>query len=195
MLYLYAAHYQLDLKGDDLFPTLAMKYFPPVMGLVFIIALISALFPSADGAITALTASFSLDIVGIRRNKNLSEDQQVSIRRNIHLCFALVFLICVMAFHWLNNRSIIDLILKLAGYTYGPLLGLYSFGVLTKSKVREAAVPFVCVTAPLVTWVLADNAPLLFNGFKFGYELLLVNGILTFAGLYIFRKPSAQQAV
>ncbi|MBL7924533.1 MAG: sodium:solute symporter, partial [Bacteroidia bacterium] len=111
VLYLYSNQHQLGLKGDDLFPSLAMQYFPPVMGLVFIIALISALFPSADGAITALTASFCLDILGIRRNPQLSEEQQAAIRRKVHLLFAGVFLLCVMVFHWIDNRSIIDLIL------------------------------------------------------------------------------------
>ncbi|MFN0187948.1 MAG: sodium:solute symporter, partial [Bacteroidia bacterium] len=148
VLYLYSNHYNLGLKGDDLFPTLAMQYFPPVMGLVFIIGLISALFPSADGAITALTSSFCIDIVGIQRNKNISEEERVSIRRKVHLSFALVFLLCVLIFHWIDNRSIIDLILKLAGYTYGPLLGLFAFGVLMKSKLKEKLVPVICLLAP-----------------------------------------------
>jgi Na+/proline symporter len=187
VLYLYSNHYNLGLKGDDLFPTLAMQYFPPVMGLVFIIGLISALFPSADGAITALTSSFCIDIVGIQRNKKISEEKRVSIRRKVHLSFAVVFLLCVLIFHWIDNRSIIDLILKLAGYTYGPLLGLFAFGVLMKSKLKEKLVPVVCLLAPCLSWILAENAPLLLNGFKFGYELLLVNGFITFLGLYFIR--------
>ncbi len=190
VLYLYSNDHQLALKGDDLFPTLAMQHFPPVMGLIFIIALISALFPSADGAITALTASFSLDILGIQRNPKLNEAQQTSIRRQVHLVFAGVFLICVMVFHWIDNRSIIDLILKLAGYTYGPLLGLFAYGVLMKSKLKETLVPVVCLIAPAFTWVLADMMPVWCNGFKFGYELLLVNGIITFVGLFLIRKKS-----
>ena len=188
VLYLYNSHYQLGLKGDDLFPTLAMQHFPPVMGLVFIIALISALFPSADGAITALTSSFCLDILGIRRNPDLSEDQQTAVRRRVHLAFAAVFLLCVLIFHWIDNRSIIDLILKLAGYTYGPLLGLFAFGVLMKAKLKEKLVPIVCLIAPLITWFLAENAAVWFNGFKFGYELLLVNGLITFVGLWAVRE-------
>lgn len=188
VLYLYSNHYNLGLKGDDLFPTLAMQYFPPVMGLVFVIGLISALFPSADGAITALTSSFCIDIVGIQRNKSLSEERRVSIRRQVHLSFAFLFLLCVLIFHWIDNRSIIDLILKLAGYTYGPLLGLFAFGVLMKSKLKENMVPIICLLAPCLSYVLAENAPALLNGFKFGYELLLVNGFITFLGLYFIRK-------
>jgi Na+/proline symporter len=187
-LYLYAQANGLDLKGDDLFPSLALKYFPPVMGLVFIIALISALFPSADGAITALTASYCLDILGIQRNKNLSEQQQVNIRRKVHLSFAVLFLAFVMLFYWIDNRSIIDLILKLAGYTYGPLLGLFAFGVFTKYKLKEKLVPLICLLSPLLTYLLAENSVVLLGGYKFGYELLLVNGLITFLGLFLLRR-------
>jgi Na+/proline symporter len=189
-LYLYAQANGLDLKGDDLFPSLALKYFPPVMGLVFIIALISALFPSADGAITALTASYCLDILGIQRNKELSEEKQVKIRRKVHLSFAVLFLAFVMFFYWIDNRSIIDLILKLAGYTYGPLLGLFAFGVFTKYKLKEKLVPIVCILSPFITYLLAENSVRLFGGYKFGYELLLVNGLITFAGLFLLRKSN-----
>jgi hypothetical protein len=93
-----------------------------------------------------------------------------------------------MVFHWIDNRSIVDLILKMAGYTYGPLLGLFAFGVLMKSKLREQLVPIVCLAAPALTWVLAEQAPIIFNGFKFGYELLLVNGLITFLGLTLLRR-------
>ncbi|CAN5545815.1 sodium:solute symporter [soil metagenome] len=186
-LYLYAQAKGLDLKGDDLFPSLALKHFPPVMGLVFIIALISALFPSADGAITALTASFCLDIIGIQRNEKFSEDDRLRIRRIVHLSFAGLFLLSVMIFHWIDNRSIIDLILKLAGYTYGPLLGLFAYGVFTKSKLQESYVPIVCILSPFITWYIAEQAMQWFGGFKFGYELLLVNGLITYLGLSLCR--------
>lgn len=187
LLYLYADHYAMPLKGDDLFPSLALNHFPEVMGLIFIIALISALFPSADGAITALTASFSLDIIGINRNESLTEQQRVSIRRKVHLAFAFLFLLCVMIFHWVDNRMIIDLILKLAGYTYGPLLGLFAFGVFTNKKLNEKYVALMCLLPPAITYVLAEQAPLWFNGYKFGYELLLINGFITFILLWIIR--------
>ncbi|MFM9008366.1 MAG: hypothetical protein ACKORE_07290 [Bacteroidota bacterium] len=189
VLYLYSDASGLALKGDDLFPTLALEHFPPVMGLVFIIALVSALFPSADGAITALTASTCIDLIGMRR-KNFSDETQTTIRRRVHLGFAAVFLLCVLIFHWIDSRSVIDLILKLAGYTYGPLLGLFAFGVVTKHKLREKMVPFVCLAAPALTWLIADNAPSLLGGYAFGIELLLVNGLITFGGLPLFREKS-----
>jgi Na+/proline symporter len=188
LLYLYAQHHNLALKGDDLFPTIALNHFPPIMGLVFIIALISALFPSADGAITALTASFCIDILGINRRKELSDKQQVKIRSNVHLIFAVVFLLAVMIFHWIDNRSIIDLILKLAGYTYGPLLGLFAYGVFSKRQVTEKLVPIICLLSPAICYVLADNSAAWFNGYKFGYELLIVNGALTYLGLHLVSK-------
>ena len=190
LLYLYAQHHNLALKGDDLFPTIALNHFPPIMGLVFIIALISALFPSADGAITALTASFCIDILGINRRKELSDKQQVKIRSNVHLIFAVVFLLAVMIFHWIDNRSIIDLILKLAGYTYGPLLGLFAYGVLSKRQVTEKLVPIICLLSPAICYVLADNSAAWFNGYKFGYELLIVNGALTYLGLHLVSKKT-----
>ncbi len=188
LLYIFAAQNHLNLKGDDLFPTLALHYFPPVMGLVFIIGLISALFPSADGAITALTSSFCLDMLGLNRRASWSENDRLRIRRIVHISFAILFLMCVMIFHWIDNRSIIDLILKLAGYTYGPLLGLFAFGVFTKYKLKENLVPIICLLSPFICWYLAEHSVQLMGGYKFGYELLIVNGMITFLGLFFIRK-------
>ena len=190
LLYLFAAQNNLNLKGDDLFPTLALQYFPPFMGLVFIIGLISALFPSVDGAITALTASFSLDMLGLNRRESWTEMDRLRIRRIVHLSFALLFLLCVMIFHWIDNRSIIDLILKLAGYTYGPLLGLFAFGVFTKVKLKENLVPIVCIISPALCYVLNYYSQIWLNGYKFGLELLIVNGSITFLGLFIISKKN-----
>lgn len=193
LLYIFAAQNHLDLKGDDLFPTLALHYFPPVMGLVFIIGLISALFPSADGAITALTSSFCLDMLGLNRRASWSENDRLRIRRIVHISFAILFLMCVMIFHWIDNRSIIDLILKLAGYTYGPLLGLFAFGVFTKYKLKENLVPIICLLSPFICWYLAEHSVQLMGGYKFGYELLIVNGVITFFGLFFIRKNSVSE--
>ncbi len=118
--------------GDDLFPTMALQFMPQAISIIFIIALISALFPSADGALTALTSSFCIDMLGIKRRDDLNEKQQKKIRLTVHLTFTVIFLICIMIFYRIGNRSIIDKILTLAGYTYGPLLGLFAFGILAK---------------------------------------------------------------
>ncbi|MBA2745683.1 MAG: sodium:solute symporter, partial [Flavisolibacter sp.] len=151
LLYLYAAENNLTFKGDDLFPAIALgSYLSVAIGVIFIIGLISALFPSADGALTALTSSFCIDILGLKRRKDLSEKQGRKIRLIVHFSFAIIFFLCVMFFRWINDKSIIDVILKFAGYTYGPLLGLFAFGILTKRKIRDKYALYVCLIAPVL---------------------------------------------
>lgn len=191
LLYVFAAQQGIAAKGDDLFPTLAMQHLPPAVSIIFIIALISALFPSADGALTALTSSFCIDILGIRRNPNTSDQQQKKIRMMVHLSFSVLFMICILVFKWINNKSIIGIILDLAGYTYGPLLGLFSFGILTKKHFPDTiAVTFVCLLSPVICFVISKFAAVWFGGFQVGIELLLINGLLTFLGLLILSKKS-----
>ncbi|HUS00547.1 MAG TPA: sodium:solute symporter [Chitinophagaceae bacterium] len=189
LLYLYATTNGVAVKGDDLFPTIALQYLPQFIGIIFIIGLISALFPSADGAITALTSSFCIDILGLKRNKDLSEAAQVRTRKIVHLTVAAIFMICVMVFKVIDNKSIITVILKVAGYTYGPLLGLFSFGILTRRKVNESLVTFVCLAAPAICFAVEYFHTELLGKFQIGIELLLLNGILTFIGLYLISKP------
>ena len=171
------------------FPTVALQYLPDFIGIIFIIGLISALFPSADGAITALTSSFCIDILGLKRNKDLSEAAQMRTRKIVHLTVAAIFMICVMVFKVIDNKSIITVILKVAGYTYGPLLGLFSFGILTSRKVNESLVTFVCLAAPAICFAVEYFHTELLGKFQIGIELLLLNGILTFIGLYLISKP------
>ncbi len=158
-----------NIIGDKIFPTIALNYLPPAISIIFIIALISALFPSADGALTALTSSFCLDILGLQHKKEATEKQQRHTRLTVHLSFAAIFLLCIMIFYKLNNNSIIDIILDLAGYTYGPLLGLFSFGILTKRIVKyNKAIPFICLIAPTICYILSNHAKTWFNGFQIG---------------------------
>src|SRR6516164_1122286 len=131
LLYLFAASQNIAIKGDDLFPSVALNYLPSFVAIIFIIGLISALFPSADGALTALTSSFCIDVLGLQRNVSRTEQQKKRIRMTVHLTFAFIFLLCILVFKWINNKSIINVILDLAGYTYGPLLGLFAFGIMT----------------------------------------------------------------
>ena len=178
-----------NVIGDDLFPTIALFHLPPAIGIIFIIALISALFPSADGALTALTSSFCIDILGIRRKEGLSEASQKRTRMAVHLSFAVIFLFCIMLFKWIDNKSIIGIILDLAGYTYGPLLGLFAFGILTKRKLGTGyGVTAVCLIAPAACYALGKNAASWFNGYQIGFEMLLINGLLTFLGLFLISK-------
>lgn len=178
-----------NVIGDDLFPTIALFHLPPAIGIIFIIALISALFPSADGALTALTSSFCIDILGIRRKEGLTEASQKRTRIVVHLSFAVIFLFCIMLFKWIDNKSIIGIILDLAGYTYGPLLGLFAFGILTKRKLGVGyGVTAVCLVAPALCYALGKSAASWFNGYQIGVEMLLINGVLTFLGLLLISR-------
>lgn len=189
LLYLYAGTTGLTTTPDKLFPTIALGTgVPHIISVIFIIALISALFPSADGAITALTSSFCIDILGMKRRPDWDENKQKKTRKIIHLTFAAVFLLFVMIFKWVGSQSMITVILKVAGYTYGPLLGLFIFGILTKRKVRDRLVPFIAVAAPLLCLVIDLNQKRLFGSFEIGLELIIINGLLTFAGLMLISK-------
>lgn len=178
-----------NIIGDNIFPQIAFNYLPPVIGIIFILGLISALFPSADGALTALTSSFCIDIIGLKRNKEWSEKRKKNIRMSVHITFAVVFFLCVIIFKIIDNKSIIDIILKLAGYTYGPLLGLFAFGIFTSRRLPDSlAVPVICLIAPAVCYYISDHAAVWFNGFQIGIELLILNGLLTFIGLLAISK-------
>ncbi len=192
LLYLFAAKHGLDVKGDDLFPTIALQYLPPVIAIIFIIGLISALFPSADGAITALTSSFCIDILGIQRNKNLSEQQQSKTRITVHLVFSFIFLLFVLYFKWLDNKSIITILLDIASYTYGPLLGLFAFGILTKRALNDKMAPYICLFAPAICYVIQHNSTQWFGNYQIGIEMLILNGALTFAGLFAASKKAGR---
>ncbi len=181
-----------NIIGDNIFPQIAFSYVPPFIGIIFILGLISALFPSADGALTALTSSFCIDIIGLKRNEEWDEAKKKKIRMTVHLTFAVIFFLCVMIFKWIDNKSIIDIILRLAGYTYGPLLGLFSFGILSHRKLPEGpAVPIICLIAPAICYVISDNATKWFGGFQIGIELLILNGLLTYLGLLFISKHSS----
>ena len=203
ILYLYAESQQLKVEPDDLFPTIALSdAFSGVIGIIFILALISALFPSVDGAITSITSCFCIDILDIN-NKEGSEKEKRNTRLKVHFSFAVVFFIMVLIFKFINDKLIIDFILKFAGITYGPLLGLFSFGILTRRQLNDKLVWAVCIIAPLLVlgidvlcspeWYekklqislgLKQVSTQLFKGYKIGNELILINGIFTFLGLY-----------
>ena len=184
LLYLYAPANGITATGDRLFPAVALGHMPAVVQVLFVVALVSALFPSADGALTALTSSFCIDVLGMRARGDLNEARAQAIRRRVHLAFAALFVFVVMAFHWADSPSMIAVILKLATYTYGPLLGLFAFGILTHRTVRDAAVPVIAVAAPLACLALDLGQERLFGPYRLGLELLAVNGLITFTGLW-----------
>jgi len=207
ILYLYANSKGINVPPDDLFPTIALNdAFSGSIGIIFIIALISALFPSVDGAITSLTSCFCIDILGIKKS-DASESAKKKTRLKVHFTFAFVFFIMVLIFKAINDKLIIDFILKFAGVTYGPLLGLFAFGILTKKKLKENLIWTVCIIAPLfaliidmlsnpawyeaklhITLGLKNISDSIFGGYKIGNELILINGLLTFFGLWFISK-------
>ncbi len=190
LLHLYGAQKGVTATGDELFPFIALNHMPGIVSVIFIIALISALFPSADGAITALTSSFCIDIIGLQRKPEWNETKRKKVRQRVHLIVAFVFLLFVLVFHWVNDPSMIDVILKMAAYTYGPLLGLFAFGILTNRQVKDKLVPVVCILSPIICLMAEFIFPYFFPGFKLGPELLVVNGTLTLLGLLLISFPS-----
>lgn len=186
VLYLFAEQEHIAANGDALFPTVAL-HMPMVVSIIFIIGLISALFSSADGAMTALTSSICIDIFSIKE-KEWNNDRKEKFRKHIHILVAISFLVLVMIFKWINDNSMIGIILKVAGFTYGPLLGLFAFGIFTKYKVKDYLVPYICVIAPTFSYLIDRNQEYLFGDFRIGLELIIINGFMTFLGLWLIRK-------
>lgn len=189
VLYIYAGNHGIDIpaRTDDLFPMIAIKYLGPLAGLVFIIGLISAAYPSADGALTSLTTSFSIDILGLHKRDDLNENEKKRLRYKVHIAFAILLLIVIVLFRAINDRAVIDKLFTVAGYTYGPLLGMYAFGLFTRLQVKDKYVPYIALSSPVFCYFLSDYSVLLLDGYKFGFELLIINGIFTFLGLWFLR--------
>ena len=190
MLYLYAETkgIQLPAKSDQLFPMLATQYFSSFTGIIFVLGIIAAAYSSADSTLTALTTSFCYDFLQIERN--YAPEKRVAIRKKVHVAFTGLMFVLILAFYWLNDQSVINSVFIIAGYTYGPLLGLYSFGLFTKWNVRDKWVPLLAVAAPTLTYLVSSNSEKWLWGYKFGFEALILNGALMFLGLYLLRKKS-----
>ena len=190
LLYLLASSNNLNVKGDDLFPEIALFYLPAWVSIIFVIGIISTIFPSADGAITALTSSFCLDMLGLKRRANMTEQKMKKIRIIVHLSFTAIFLLCILVFKLIDNKSIIDVLLRIAGYTYGPLLGLFSFGILTKRHLPKGySTLVVCLLAPVICYGIHLYGAQFLGGFQIGIEMLVLNGLITFLGLYLISFP------
>jgi SSS family solute:Na+ symporter len=172
---------------DDLFPTIAIQHLMPVAGIIFIVGLISAAYPSADGALTSLTTSFCIDILGLNKTA-YSEGKKMKVRYAVHILFAVILMLCILLFRSINDEAIIQKLYKIAGYTYGPLLGLYSFGMFTKWNVKDKWIPLVAIASPTICYFLSNYSSKLFWGYEIGFELIILNGALTFLGLWFLRK-------
>jgi len=188
LLYLYAPTVGITAVGDKIFPAVVMSHMPAALQLIFFIGLISALFPSADGAMTALTSSFSIDILGVQRRTDMTEAAKIRLRHRVHLVFCAIFLALVLVFKWVDNASMVGLVLKLTGYTYGPLLGLFAFGILTRRALRDRWVPLVALAGPVLCYVIDFNQEALLGSYRIGLELLVINGLIVFAGLMLISK-------
>lgn len=174
------------LKGDDVFPFLATgNYFPVIVGILFIIGFIAAAYSAAGSALTALTTSFTVDILNKEKDANLTK-----VRTIVHIGMAILMAVCIYVIHILNNDSVIQTVYKVASYTYGPLLGMFCFGIFTKRQVRDRWIPLVVILAPVITWVIDVNSAIWFNGYVFSHERLILNALLTFVGMLCLIKKT-----
>jgi len=190
MLYLFAGEvgFEPGTAGDELYPALAVSgELGFVAAVLFVIGLVAAAYSSADSALTALTTSFCVDFLGME--KNPSENDRRT-RKWVHIGFTFLLFVVIIIFRSLNNDSVIAELFKVAGFTYGPLLGLYAFGLFTKRNVKDKVVPAIVILAPIICYFLQANSEAWLNGYKIGFELLLINGAITALGLFIFSSDS-----
>lgn len=185
LLYVYASAYGIAIpaKSDELFPWIATQgYFPGIVGILFVVGLISSAYSAAGSALTALTTSFTVDILGV---KGKSEEQVSHLRKRVHIGMAVVMGVVIFIFNVLNNTSVIDAVYTLASYTYGPILGLFAFGLSVKTPVRDRYIPLVAIVSPILCFILDRHSQEWFGGYSFSYELLILNALFTYIGLLL----------
>lgn len=185
LLYVYASAYGIAIpaKSDELFPWIATQgYFPGIVGILFVVGLISSAYSAAGSALTALTTSFTVDILGV---KGKSEEQVSHLRKRVHIGMAVVMGVVIFIFNVLNNTSVIDAVYTLASYTYGPILGLFAFGLSVKASVRDRYIPLVAIVSPILCFILDRHSQEWFGGYSFSYELLILNALFTYIGLLL----------
>ena len=185
LLYIYAEREGIVLPGksDDVFPFLSLNYFGATAGLFFLLGITAAAYSSVDSSLTALTTSFCIDFLKIGPGNKEERKKRIG----VHIVFSLLMIFVVVLFRELNNSSVISSLFKAVGYTYGPLLGLFTFGLTTKYQVREKYLPWVCLLSPVISYVVNCYSEQLLFGYKFGFEILLFNGLLCYLGLLLIR--------
>ena len=185
LLYIYSesVNFQLPTSTDDLYPLLALNELGFLTSIIFILGIIAAAYSSADSALTSLTTSFCIDFLDIQKRNNKRKTRLL-----VHIGFSILLFIVILIFNEINDESVINSIFKAAGYTYGPLLGLFSFGIFTKYKIKDKFVFFVCLISPLISYLINIYSEELLFGYRFGFEILLLNGLLTFLGLYFIKR-------
>ncbi len=184
LLFLYADYVgmKIPIRSDNLYPLIAMDHLSIFGGIVFLLGIIAAAYSSADSALTSLTTAFCVDFLNFDKR---SEKEKISIRLKVHFLFSVIIFIVIQIFNLINDESVINAIFKAAGYTYGPLLGLFAFGIFTKYKIRDKYSLVVCFISPLLCYFINMYSETLLFGYRFGFEILLLNGALTFIGLFL----------
>ncbi|RDC64846.1 sodium:solute symporter [Adhaeribacter pallidiroseus] len=190
LLYIFAQAKGITLptKGDDVFPFLALNYFPAFAAIAFILGIVAITYASADSALTALTTSFCVDFLDF---KNRPETERQNLKFYVHIGFSLLLMLVIIIFKLINDESVVTAVFKIAGYTYGPLLGLYAFGLFIRRDLQDKLVPAVCFVAPILTYIINLNSKAWFWGYEFGFEILMLNGFITILGLLAISRPSA----
>jgi Na+/proline symporter len=179
LMYIFAAQKGIALpqSSDEVLPMLATQgYVNSTVTILFMLGIVSTAFSSADTSMTAMTTSFCVDI--------LEKEADVKTRQKVHLMMAIIFVIIIFIFRAANDTSLIDAIYILVSYTYGPLLGLYAFGLFTKKTAKDKFIPIIAISSPVICYLLQAFSSKYF-GYHFGYELLMLNGLLTFGGLWL----------
>ncbi|MDP3914563.1 MAG: sodium:solute symporter [Bacteroidota bacterium] len=186
MLYIFAQQKGIALptKSDDLFPMLALQHFGLITGILFLLGIVSAAYSSADSALTALTTAFCIDFLNVDPKNPNSKPKRIK----VHIAFSVLMFLVILLFWFINNDSVVTAVFKVAGYTYGPLLGLFAFGILTKKQVHDRYVPILGLLSPVITYIININSEAWLGGYKFGFELLLLNGLIMFVGLWLLTK-------
>lgn len=179
-------------KSDKLFPMIATGgYLPFIVGILFIIGLISSAYAAAGSALTALTTSFTVDVLGI---KNKTEEEVNKTRKKVHILMAVVMGIVIFVFNILNKTSVVDAAYILASYTYGPILGLFAFGIIMKLSVRDKFIPFVVIFSPVLSFIIQHLTAKIWN-YHFSYELIIMNALITFLGMCFLTKKDKNIAI
>ncbi len=187
MLYIFAQKNGIAIpeNSDDLYPFLALSYFGLPVAIAFLLGITAAAYSSADSALTALTTSFSVDFLKIEKYEERKKKQ---IKKWSHLMFSILLVVVILIFKAINNESIVVAVFRVAGYTYGPILGLFVFGMYSKRKVTDKWVPLVGISAPIICYFISKYSEKIFNGYEFGFELLILNGLITIIGLFLISK-------
>jgi Na+/proline symporter len=194
LLYVYASAKGIPAtaRTDEFYPMLALNHLGLAVGITFLLGITAATYASSDSALTALTTAFCIDFMEIEKKP---EARRSTIKFWVHIGFSVLFYIVILIFNRMNNKEVITAIFDLAGYTYGPLLGLFTFGLYLKRPVLDRYVPIVCIIAPILTYYINNNSELWFNGYKFGFERLIINGFITFIGLWLLTDNKAKRLV